>query len=120
MSDETWRDPLKGPDKNEVAIDYVKAPDFRVMWADGAFGGVTPNGHVHCALYTERYAIPRRQIFKLDEAGALGPEVVEKQISRGSVVRELSCDLFLSPQTAENLAHWLLSQVALMKKASEE
>jgi hypothetical protein len=124
MTDDTWQDPLKGPGENEVAFDYIKAHDFRVIWADGAVGGITPNGHVHLALYAERQALPRRQVFQVEmkdgHAGRLGREVLEKQISRGSVVREMACDLFLSPQVAENLAHWLLSQVDLLRKINAE
>jgi hypothetical protein len=126
MTDDTWQNPLKGPGENEVAFDYIKAHDFRVVWVDGAVGGATPQGHIHCAVYAERQALPRRQVFKIEElgdgVGRLGPEVLEKQISRGSIVREVACDLFLSPQGAENLAHWLLSQVAAYKKmtAGEE
>ena len=51
--------------ENEVAIDYLKSSDFRVIWADGGVGNVTPNGLVHVAFYAERHAIPRRQVFKL-------------------------------------------------------
>jgi hypothetical protein len=121
MTDDTWQDPLKGPAENEVAFDYIKAHDFRVIWADGVVGGLTPYGHVHCALYAEREALPRRQVFTIDPAnGGLGPEVLEKQISRGSVVREMACDLFLTPQAAENLANWLLLQVEEFKKVTSE
>lgn len=120
MTDDTWQNPLKEPGENEVAFDYIKAHDFRVVWVDGAVGGLTPNGHIHCAVYAEREALPRRQVFKMEElengSGRLGPEILEKQISRGSIVREVACDLFLSPEGAEGLANWLLSQVAAYKK----
>ena len=42
----------------EVAIDYIKSPDFRIVWADGVVGSATPNGLIHFALYAERPAIP--------------------------------------------------------------
>lgn len=123
MADDTWLDPPKGPAGLEVAFDYLKAPDFRVVWADGAVGSLTPNGLIHFALYAERHAIPRRQVFEIDATdrnrGKLGPEIVEKQISRGSIVREMACDVFLSARTAENLAHWLLDRVEELKKTKE-
>ena len=104
---------MKGPATDEVAFDYLKASDFRVVWADGIVGSLTPNGHVHFALYAERPALPRRQVFKIEpQTGALGAEVAEKQISRGSVVREMSCDVFMTPQLAEKVAKWLLERVA--------
>ncbi len=120
MTDESWMDAAKGPATNEVAVDYIKAPDFRVVWADGVVGSLTPNGVIHFALYAERQAIPRRQVFKIEPVGesigALGAEIVEKRISRGSIVREMACDVFLTPQVAESLAKWLLDQAAEYKR----
>ena len=115
MTDEAWLDPKLKPSDDEVAIDYIKSHNFGVIWADGALGSLTPNGMVHFVLYAERAAIPRRQVFRIekisDHTGTLGDEIVEKQISRGSIVREMACDVFLSVQSAENLARWLLDRV---------
>jgi len=124
MSDEAWLNPTKGPTDKEVAIDYVKAPDFRVIWADGLIGSMTPNGLIHFALYAERPAIPRRQVFSIeplaDGVGQLGPEVLEKQISRGSIVRELSVDILASAQVAENIGNWLIKQAEEIRKIQKE
>lgn len=80
-------------------------------------------GHIHVALYAERAAIPRRQVFTLNVEGkdedTLGREVLEKRISRGAIVREMSCDLRMSPETAESLANWLLEQAAAIKGEQE-
>jgi hypothetical protein len=120
MSDEDWLNPANGPSQNEVAIDYIKSPDFKVVWADWLIGSATPNGLIHFALYAERPAIPRRQVFAIERSapniGTLGAEVVEKQISRGSIVREMSCDVFITPQVAESLANWLLKRAEELKK----
>jgi hypothetical protein len=120
MTDEDWLNPEKGPSENEVAFDYIKSPDFKVVWADGLIGSTTPNGLIHFALYAERPAIPRRQVFAFEKSapniGTLGAEVVEKQISRRSIVREMSCDVFITPQVAESLANWLLKRAEELKK----
>ena len=124
MSDEAWLNPTKGPRGNEVAIDYVKSPDFRTVWADGLIGSMTPNGLLHFALYAERPAIPRRQVFSIaplaDGMGQLGPEVLEKQISRGSIVREMSADILVTAQVAENIGNWLLKQAEEIRKLQKE
>ena len=90
MTDEAWLNPTKGPSEQEVAIDHAKSPDFRMTWADGLIGSITPTGLIHFALYAERPAIPRRQVFFSiapisNGVGQLGAEVLEKQISRGSI-----------------------------------
>lgn len=124
MSDEAWLNPTKGPAGNEVAIDYVKSPDFRLVWADGLIGSMTPNGLLHFALYAERPAIPRRQVFSIDPVsdgvGQLGAEVLDKQISRGSIVRELSVDILVSAQVAEDIGKWLIKQAEELRKLSKE
>lgn len=123
MTNEDWSKEPASPDASQVAFDYVKTSDFRVVWADGAIGGITPSGIVHFALYAERPAIPRRQVFEIvDEDGQqrLGSEVQEKRLSRDSVVREMPMDVFMTPMVAEQLATWLLSQVELTKSMSRE
>jgi hypothetical protein len=110
--------PTKDPP--EIVFDYIKASDFRVVWADGVIGAITPSGMLHFALYAERQAIPRRQVFTLEQIdggrGKLGSEILAKQEARGSIVREMSCDVFMTPETAENFAQWLLNQVNEIKK----
>lgn len=121
-------DPIFSLDKaageNEVAFDYVKAPNFRVVWVDGAIGAITPRGLIHCALYAERASIPRRQVFQIETAGdnvsKLGSEVIEKQIDRGSIVREMSLDLMMTAECAENLARWLLERAEELRKVESE
>ena len=111
MSDHSWQDPDKGPATGEVAFDYVKGPDFRAVWADGIIGSNTPSGNVHFCFFAERQAIPRRQVFAIDaESGQLGKEVVEKQISRGSIVREMSFDVLMTSQSARSFAKWLVER----------
>ena len=116
-------DPLfsleKAASENEVAFDYIKSSDFRTVWVDGVYGGGTPRGLIHIAAYTERLAIPRRQVFEItqggEQTGQLGAEVPDKQVSRGSVVRDLSVDLLMSVDVAEGLASWLLDKVKEMR-----
>ncbi len=124
MTDEGWLDPQKAPSNAEVAFDYVKSPDFKMVWADGVIGSPTPNGLLHFALYAERPAIPRRQVFALDRTNVngspLGAEVIEKQISRSSIVREMSVDVLLTAQAAESLGKWLISQAEEIMKMQEK
>ena len=92
--------------KDRVAFDYIKGQLFRVVRADGAIGSVTPNGHIHMAFYSERPAIPRRQVYRLSE-GKLGEEIVPERLTRGSIVREMDVDVFLTLSVAEHLHVWL-------------
>lgn len=121
MTDESWNDDGKRPSDNEVAFDYIKSNDFRTLWADGFMASATPNGMLHFGVYSERPAFPRRTVFKIDtENDCLGDEVLEKRISRGSIVRELSCDVVLSREAAENLVELLKDCLAQMDSRDDD
>ena len=112
-------DPPFVPDEgepNQVAFDYIKGQDFRAVWVDGIIGSPTPSGHIHFALYTERPAIPRRQVHSVDpESGVLSDPIPDRTIGRNSIVREMAIDVHLTPETATAMANWLMDQVAAQK-----
>lgn len=110
-------DRIENPEKPGIAFDYIKSNFFRVIRADGALGGLTPNGHLHIAFYSERPAIPRRVIHEVKDDGVLG-EVRDIQ-SRESIVREMDIDVFLSLEVAQSLHSWLGEQVEILKRLND-
>lgn len=123
MSETEWVGGDRPTDGTTVAFDYIKSADFRTVWADGAIGGVTPSGLVHFAVYSERPAIPRRQVFAVLDSGEagqrLGSEIIEKRIARDAIVREMPVDIVVSVNVAESLAQWLMQQVEIVRSAQE-
>src|SRR5438874_108790 len=80
----------------QLAFDYIKSPHFRALRADGAIGGVTPNGQIHIALYSERPPIPQRVVHRITEENKLGEEIEHQRVSRDAIVREMDADVFLT------------------------
>lgn len=123
MSEADWVGGNGPTDGSTVAFDYIKSPDFRTVWADGAIGGITPSGLIHFAIYAERPAIPRRQVFELTDEGLagqkLGAEIIEKRITRDAIVREIPVDVMISVSVAESLAQWLIQQVEAVRRAQD-
>ncbi|MEO0463271.1 MAG: hypothetical protein AAF127_09080 [Pseudomonadota bacterium] len=112
----------KKSDKSEpkATFHYIKAGEFRTVHVDGAIGSLTPSGHIHCAIYSERPAIPRIVSNRLDENGALidgGENVID---GKSGFVRELQADLVLTPEVASALAQWLNSLLENMPVESSE
>jgi hypothetical protein len=110
----------------EVAFDYIKANFFRVVHADGAFGGITPQGYLHMALYSERRALPKQMVYSISKDGTIGPEMTERRDSRNAIVREVECDVILDERTMRSVHKWLgekieelqqLKQVAITAQA---
>lgn len=100
----------KKTESDRVAFDFVKSPHFRAVRADGAIGGVTPNGQIHVAFYSERHPIPRRVVHSVGPGGKLGDEIGRE--SRDAIVREMDFDLFLSISVAKSLHEWLGKRIA--------
>ncbi len=87
----------------------IKSNGFRCVRADGSIGGITPNGHIHMAFFSERSAIPRRVIHELTADGQLGN--TKEMETRNSIVRELDVDVFMTSEVARSLYDWLGSQL---------
>jgi hypothetical protein len=107
-----------GDSPARVAFDYIKGPHFRAVRADGAIGGVTPNGHIHIAFYSERLPIPRRVVHSLDpSSGKLGEEIARE--SRDAVIREMDSDLFLTLSVAKSIYTWLGERITELEVREE-
>lgn len=119
MSDEDG-EALAGfsPDQPVVSFDYIKAPSFQSLRADGVIGGLTPSNRIHMAMYSERPAIPRRMTYAVSDEGELG-QLLDVQ-SREAVVREMSADLFMDLRTAEAICTWLGERVLELRKRLEQ
>jgi hypothetical protein len=100
-----------GHTDSTVAFDYIKSQFFRVIHTDGAIGSVTPNGHIHMALFSERQAIPRRLVNTLNSDGTLGELVPEQSETRGSIVREMDVDVLLTFEAAQRIFEWLRARL---------
>jgi hypothetical protein len=94
-----------------VAFDYIKSYQFRVVHADGVWGGVTNQGNVQIVFFSERQAIPRRIVHRVEEDRTLGPEIEEERVTRGGFVREVEVDVVMNISTAIALRDWLNEKI---------
>lgn len=98
-------------DEGKVKFHYIKSNAFRVVHADGAIGGLTPQLNVFVSLYSDRLPIPELQVMQVDENGLLGSELANERVSKPGVVREVEVGVVLSLSTARALAQFLTEQV---------
>ena len=99
-----------------VVFEYIKSAYFRVIHSNGAFGGITPEGNVHFALFSDRPAIPRMQVHKQSPDGSIGELLPDRTIVRPGIIREMDVDVVMSPATAKSIAEWMLKQVEQIEK----
>jgi hypothetical protein len=114
------------PQKASVRIDYIKSGLFRVIHADGVYGGLTPRGLIHLDFFSERPTIPQqchypadqvtdRAIFGIDFAN----EIVEKRVARDSVaVREVEVGVTLDVALAKSVVAWLQEKIEAAEQVS--
>jgi hypothetical protein len=106
-----------GKPSPEVAFDYIKSQYFRVVHADGALGGLTPQGHLHFAFYSERPPLPRRVVHPVNNAGQLGDPILEKMVIRDALIREMDVDVIMRLDAAEQFHKWLGDRIQELKQA---
>ncbi len=95
---------------------YVKSRAHRTIHADGAYGGISPQGrYVNVTFYSERSAIPRVTVHEIASDGKLLDELRDQREAREGVVRELETTIMLDFKAAAQLHRWLTEQLVLAK-----
>jgi hypothetical protein len=92
---------------------YEKGNFFRVIHADGVFGGPSPRGNLTMSFYSERMSIPRQARIPIKD-GIPGPEEVID--TKGGVFRELEATVVMDIANAVGFHQWLGSQISEITK----
>lgn len=116
VSEDTKKPPII--EESSIGFDFIKSPYFRNIHLDGVYGGITPKGNIHMAVYNERFAIPKKMVYRVASDGSLGDEIIEKR-EQLDVVRELEANILLDLNTAKYLIGWLQNQVDAVEGLSK-
>lgn len=104
----------------QIKFNYIKSSFFRVVHADGAWGGLTPQGKIHMAVYNERVPIPQQTVHSLTAEGQLDKEIRENRITKEGIVREIEVDLVMDLTVAKGLAQWLNDKIKETESIQEK
>ncbi len=104
-------------DQHEVVIKYYKSNFFRVIHADGAWGGLSARGDIHISFYNERAAIPDISRFVISGGEIIKPEEFQ---SISKVVREVEVDVVVDLGTAMSLRDWLNDRIDALQTLISE
>ena len=58
-----------------VLFKYEFPETYNPVYANGAQGGLTPQGEIALNFFLERLPVPRRETYRVDEAGQMGESV---------------------------------------------
>ena len=110
--------PTNGDQPTRVALNYIKSNFFRVIHADGCHGGITPQGFVQMAIFSERLPIPQRVVYQLSPQGVLIDPPMES-IGREGAIREVEVEMLMTPEMARSLGAWLLDKAKQFDAATK-
>ncbi len=99
-----------------VTFSYIKSPAFRTIHVDGVHGGVTPQGKLGLAFFSERFPVPVQTTHEFSPEHQVGEERMEARVSRTGIVRELEFHAVMDVEVAKSVAKWIADWV---KKAEE-
>jgi len=99
---------------DEIEVSYIKSGHFRVVYAEGAYGGISPHGQISFCLYNERGPVPRKTKLVVNRTGdGTEEEVLE---AREGFVREVEVQIVMSPADTETLVTWLSGKLDLARR----
>lgn len=101
-----------------VKLDYhfIKSNYFRVIHADGVWGGLTPRHDVQMAFFNERQPIPQKTTVQVT-----GNELKESsRQGRIGIVREMEVEVVFNIETAKAMRAWLDQMIEQHAKIQEE
>ncbi len=106
------------PGKRTITYKYERHPDYRIVYANGAVGGVTPRGEILYDLFIEFVGVPQETVHSVTPDG-LGPEI-ERKPESPPFTRQSQIGVVMTPGQAKSLGYWLLNQVESMERKREE
>lgn len=104
----------ESPGRTSIKFNYIKSSQFRVVHADGAYGGITPRGYIHASLYSERRPLPQTTEVPILPGDQLGEE--KPLVQKEDMVRELEVGVIMDLAAAKAFHDWLGKKI----KAVEE
>jgi hypothetical protein len=111
---------MSEPASNRLRIEYHKANLFRVVHADGVYGGTSPRLQLFIAFYNERFPIPQVLTYETSASGAPECEIIDARESKEGLFREVEVGVVLDLNAAKGFAVWLNEQVAELEKRREQ
>jgi hypothetical protein len=104
------------PIPSTVTFHYVKSNYFRMVHANGVFGGINPDGSLLVTVFSERAPLPDITVQKVESNGQVGAEIMEQRKASSGIVREMEVGLIMDIRTARIVSDWLKERIAFADK----
>ena len=91
----------------KVNIYYEKNPLYRVIYADGLIGGITPTNGVNLNFYSTRNTIPKSVSHELNQDGTLNEKGTISNDSKVGIIREIEFGVYMTKDSAHDIYKFL-------------
>ena len=98
-----------------IAVHYLKSSFFRVVAAEGVWGGVTPSLKISMAFWNQRHPIPTKQVFAITDQDTIGEELRPDRETRAGLVREVETEVLMDLHTAREFRSWLDERISALE-----
>lgn len=86
---------------------YKKAPDYKLVYINGVYGGLTGKGELRFDFFQEFHPYPDEETFEITEEGKLGNPLPSDEDSEFELIREKQFGVVMSMSCAQSLYKWL-------------
>ena len=99
----------------KITFRFLKSQYFRVIHADGVFGGITHQGKMSVAFFSERTPFPDLLVQEFNETtGVLGREVA--RTGSDGILREIEACVMMDLDTAQSFLEWLQRHIDIARR----
>ncbi len=117
MSEETV---VEKSNPKSVRYTYVNAPDYKVVYVNGVYGGSTSKGELRFDFFQEFTSLPDEEIRKVREEGKILPPESEGLPEQVEFIRERKIGIIMTIGYARNLHEWLGSKLSDFEQMEAE
>ncbi len=103
----------------EAKVTYTKSPDYKLVYVNGVYGGITGKGELRFDFFQEFHPYPEEEILEITDDGKLGaPEPEDSE--QFELIREKQIGIVMSMGFAQSLLQWLKDKVETYEKIKTE
>ncbi len=96
--------------KQKVDIVFSRSPEYRMLAANGVWGGVTSRRDFKLEFIVDSPSLPGSTTHEVTKKGMLTDEISRKPAKK-SISREIQGGVLLSLEQAESVAHFILEHI---------
>ena len=106
-----------------VQFTFTEAPDYKVVFVNGVYGGLTEKGEIICDFFQEAPLFPNKEVFKISQDGKKGdqiepdPDSPPEQVER---IRTKQFGVIMTVGFAKALRGWLDDKLEAYKSIKAE